>query len=59
VNVPEAFDSVIPSQLVTRMKELVEQSRRYQEKLQEINREMVRINEHIAKLKPEAPQEEE
>jgi hypothetical protein len=52
VNIPEAFDSVMPSKLVARLKELAAQSRHYRSKLEAIAAEIERIRVQIQDMTP-------
>jgi hypothetical protein len=50
VNSEEASESIIPSALVSRVRELVVQSHRYQEKLERLSAEIDHLNQRIARL---------
>ena len=50
VNSEEASESIIPSALVSRVRELVVQSHRYQEKLERLSAEIDHLNQRISRL---------
>ena len=54
MNLTQARDSVMPSTLANRLKELVEQSRRHQHETARLTAELEALQRHIASLGLEA-----